>query len=199
MGAMPDADPTGATPDQEAQPEQPTEPEGATPEAGEDEALGESGRRALVSERQARRDAETQLSAMKRELEELQEASKSEAEKAISHARREGFAEATKTANARLTRAEARAIAAAAGWRDPDDALLYVKPESVKVSESGEVDATALTALLAEVAKAKPYLLASDNGGRPRSSRPDAPAIKAGRGPDTPDMDSWLRTRRPSR
>lgn len=87
------------------------------------------------------------------------EDAKTEQEKAVDAARKEGEAAANQRANARLVSAEIRALAAAAGFRDPADATAHVDAASVQVGDDGQVDAASLKAALDELAKAKPYLL----------------------------------------
>lgn len=203
---MPEPTDSGATPTDETGPE--STAEGATPQPdqrdaadtgqdnSDDTPLQPQGRRALTEERQARQKAEEQLKQVRKQLSELTEANQTEQERAVSKARREGYDEAVKLANSRLVKAEARALAAAAGWRDPADALLYVEPDAIKVTDSGDVDSDALKSALSEIAKSKPYLLAENDAkpSRPRSSRPDP--VKNGKDSSPkPDMENWLRSR----
>lgn len=124
-GATP-ADGAGATP---AQAGTQGGPEGATPPQGQattstqpsaqtppdDQSLGDAGRRALDAEREARRTAERKATDLERRLTELEESGKSEQEKAIAKARREGATEARTQADARIRRAEVRSALVAAG------------------------------------------------------------------------------------
>lgn len=92
------------------------------------------------------------------------------------------------TANQRLVRAEARALAASAKFRDPSDAVAFLGDLStVRVSSEGDVDADSLKAALNDLAKAKPYLLAEE--------KPTRPTGDAGQGPrDSGPIDgrSWM-------
>lgn len=98
------------------------------------------------------------------------EAAMSDAEKAVAAARREGETAATAAANARIVKAEARALAATANFRDPSDAVAFLNLAAVKVGDDGEVDAKAIKDQLADLAKTKPYLV--DDGKRERP-KPD--------------------------
>jgi hypothetical protein len=119
----------------------------------------------MISERVARERAKygdyNDLKAKAARLDQIEQANASETEKAVKAAREEGRAEVLKTANERLVNAEVRALAAAAKFRDPTDAIaqLAARLGEVKVGDSGEVDGTAVKALLDELATAKPYLL----------------------------------------
>lgn len=160
-------------------------PEGATPEVENDEGQQDSQpdtsklQSALEKEREARRSAEKRArdgDAARVRLEKLEEASKSELQRAVDAARQEGAQSAMQAANARLVRSEARALAAAAKFRDPSDAVAFLGDlDGVTVTESGDVDAKALSAALTDLAKQKPYLLAED--------RPTRPQGDAGQGP----------------
>lgn len=94
-GATPAAG--GATP-----PQTPAQPAAATPAAasspamgGDEAALGDAGKRALQAERDARAIAIRERDELKARLEELENASKSDHEKAIAQAKRDGAAEVT--------------------------------------------------------------------------------------------------------
>lgn len=101
------------------------------------------------------------------------EAAKSEQEKAVDAARKEGESTATQRANTRLVGAEVRAQAAGARFHDPTDAIAQLqsagKLEGIKVADDGSVDADTVKGLLKELADAKPYLVASDDGKPPPS------------------------------
>jgi hypothetical protein len=115
-------------------------------------------------------------SAAAKRLEELEAASKSDLERAVDAARKEGAQAATQTANARLVKAEARALAASAKFRDPSDAVAFLGDlSSVKVDSEGSVDTTALERALADLAKAKPYLLAEEPPTRPTGNPGQGP------------------------
>lgn len=101
------------------------------------------------------------------------EAAKSEQEKAVDAARKEGESTATQRANTRLVGAEVRVQAAGARFHDPTDAIAQLqtagKLDGIKVADDGSVDADTIKGLLKDLAEAKPYLVASDDGKPPPS------------------------------
>lgn len=129
---------------------------GATPPP-EDPPLGEAGQRALAAERQFRSDAEARATQAEQELAQIKATTQTDQEKAIDAAKAEGVA----SANTRLVRAEVKAAAAAAGFHDPGDAAvqLHNRLSEVKITKDGDVDQTKVTELVAELAKAKAYLV----------------------------------------
>jgi hypothetical protein len=148
----------------EAAPEAPaTEPEATSDDQGNpgEEALGDAGKQALDRMKAERNAERKRAAAAEAELDKLRNASKSEQEKAIDAARKEGESEATKRANTRLVRAEARALAAAAKFRDPGDVIAQLGDRlgGITVDDDGEVDQKALKGLVDDLAKAKPYLV----------------------------------------
>lgn len=100
------------------------------------------------------------------------EAAKGEHEKALDAARKEGtaagVASVTEAANARLVGAEARALAASAKFRNPALAVRNLDLAGIKVDAKGDVDAAAITALLAKLATDEPYLVDDGKGGKPK-------------------------------
>lgn len=130
-------------------------------------ALGDAGKQALDRMKAERDQAKKDAKANAAELEKLRNASKSEQEKAIDAARKEGESEATKRANARVVRTEAKVLAISAKFRDPSDVVTQLgsKLSEITVDDDGEVDAKALKALVDGLAKSKPYLL---DDGKPR-------------------------------
>jgi hypothetical protein len=116
------------------------------------------------------------------EYDKLAEASKTEQQRAVEQARKEGETEALARVNSRVITAEARALAAAKQFRDPTDAVAFLRGngslDSIKVNDQGDVDTKALEAALDDLAKAKDYLLIT-----PQNPRP---AGDAGQGPRTP-------------
>jgi hypothetical protein len=134
----------------------------------------------IVQDRVARAKASysdyDDLKAKASKLDELSERSKTDLERAVEAARKEGAQTATQAANARLVRAEAKALAASAKFRDPLDAVAFLGDlGSVKVNNQGEVDTDSLKTALAELAEAKPYLLLEE--------KPTRPTGDAGQGP----------------
>lgn len=99
------------------------------------------------------------LKAAKTRLDEIEAANATELEKAIKKAREEGASEVRSGANDRLVRAEARAIAAEAKFRNPGLAIKAIDLSEVEVSDDGTPDAAAIKTLLADLAKEEPYLI----------------------------------------
>lgn len=108
------------------------------------------------------------LKAAAKRLEEIEAANATDLEKAVKAARDEGRNEVQAAANARLITAEARAIAAEMQFRKPNHAVRLVDLSEVKVGDDGEVDAKAVRALLDDLAKDDPLLLAVPDDGRPK-------------------------------
>lgn len=104
------------------------------------------------------------------------EAAKSEQEKAVDAARKEGESAAAERANTRLINAEVRALAATAKFHDPTDAIAQLrgagKLDGIKVDDEGSPDVDAIKGLLDDLAKAKPYLVVSED--------PQAPSFNGG-------------------
>jgi hypothetical protein len=143
------------------------------PETGGDPTLenpSEAPKPEFDWKKQARTN-ERDLKAAQKRLAEFEAANATDLEKAVAKARAEAVAEITASVNSRLISAEARALAAAEGFRNPALAVKAIDLADVAVTDSGEVDATALKSALAELAKAEPYLLKSDDG--PRRPAPD--------------------------
>jgi hypothetical protein len=137
----------------------------------------------IVSERVARAKASfgdyDELKKRASEYDKIAEKSKTDLERAVDAARNEGAQTAMQKANARLVKAEARALAAANKFRDPSDAVAFLGDLSdVSVTDDGEVDAKKLSAALTELAKQKPYLLVEE--------KPTRPTGDAGQGPRAP-------------
>lgn len=89
---------------------------------------------------------------------ELEEAAKSESEKALDAARREGAEQVRQELNRRLLEQEVR-VAAAGRFADPSDAVRFIDLDSIGVDEAGQVDQKALAAALDGLAESKAYLL----------------------------------------
>lgn len=103
----PDSDPPPADPPAGDTPPDP--PQSAAAGGQDPEPLGETGKKALEAEREARKTAEKQARAAAAELEKFRKAAMSDQEKAIVEAREQGATEATKAAGERLAAAEIRA------------------------------------------------------------------------------------------
>ncbi len=98
------------------------------------------------------------------EFDKLQDANKSELEKAQETARKaeEKGAAALSAANERLVRAEVKLIASQMGIIDPDAALALMDRSAVKVNDAGEVEG--VKAALDKLVKDKAYLLGQNSG-----------------------------------
>lgn len=96
------------------------------------------------------------------------EAAKSDQERAVEAARREGETSALERANSRLLSAEARALAAEARFRNPALAVRAIDLSGVKVGDDGQVDADAIRARLKELSDSEPYLVDDGKGGKPK-------------------------------
>ncbi|EFQ84720.1 hypothetical protein HMPREF0063_10061 [Aeromicrobium marinum DSM 15272] len=150
----------------------------------DDGDLGDAGKKAIQEEREARKAEKRRADAAERELENLRNKDKTEAEKAIDDAKKAGRAEADQVNNARLVNAELRALAAAAKMRDPRDAIAQLSADLTEVKvEDGEVDSGQLQKLLDDLKTNKPYLF--DDGTSSTSHR-DAGIGGTGGGNDKP-------------
>lgn len=170
-------DPTPDAPDTPGQPAAPQVPPQSDPKPDTDAAKLQQ---ALGRERELRKAAEKQArenAAYRARAEELEAATATDMEKAVKSAREEGRREARDAANAKLTAAEARALAAAAKFRDPHDAARFLDLTDVAVTDSGDVDTDLIAARLARLAQDKPYLVATDTPPAeppaPRTPKPD--------------------------
>jgi TolA-binding protein len=149
---------------------------------GADGALGDAGRRALDEERKARRqaerqarDAQTQLTSLQQQVEELTRKSMSDQERQVAEQLEaqaaEMRAEIEAQANARVAAAEAkvltaRAQALAAGkLQNPADVAVFVKVDELERDASGEVPDAAIVAAVESLLKERPYLGAKPGGG----------------------------------
>lgn len=130
--------------------------------------------------------AKANAAAAKR-LEELEAANKSELERAVDAARKEGESAAQQRANARLVAAEARAAAASKQFRDASDAVRFLDLSAVAVNDDGDVDADAIGKQLDQLAKEKPYLLND-----PRPTRPQGDVGQGPRHPVAPEVTPGL-------
>lgn len=139
--------------------ETPTEQQPAETKPSESAELGDAGKRAIADERDSRKAAEKRARAAEAELEKLRTASQSEQEKAIAAARKEGADEVSKRVNDRLKASEARALAAAAKFRNPATAVRLLDLSEVDVTDDGEVDAAKVKKLLEQLATDEPYLV----------------------------------------
>lgn len=142
--------------------------QGGTPEAsssgGEDLTALKA---AIAKEREGRKAAEKEakrVAELEAELAKFREATKSEAEKAVEQARKEGRAEAA----AELTRQRVLdkiEVRAARKFADPEDAQLRLAGRADEfVGPDGQIDAAGIDAALTKLLEEKPHLAA--NGGR---------------------------------
>lgn len=103
------------------------------------------------------------------EFDKAAEAARTEQEKAVDAARSEGEKAANERANTRLIKAEARALAAQAGFRSLADVNL-LDLSGVTVAENGDVNSDAVKAKLKELSDADPWRI--DDGKKP-APKPD--------------------------
>lgn len=106
---------------------------------------------------------EKDLKAAQKRLAEFEAANATDLEKAVAKARTDAITEVSASVNSRLVSAEARALAAAEGFRNPALAIKAIDLAGVTVSDAGDVDAAEIKNLLGELAKAEPYLLKSND------------------------------------
>jgi hypothetical protein len=151
-----------------------------------DKTFGQADVDRIVAERVARERAKyadhDDLRKAAKRLEEIEAANATDLEKAVKAAREEGRAEVLSAANQRTLNAEARALAAAAKFRNPVLAVRSIDLSGVKVSDDGSVDSNAISSLLTELAAAEPYLVDTGPTTPPRPTPHDAPAPPAGKG-----------------
>ena len=140
--------------------------ENSTTGGDNDEALAEAGRRALQQEREATKTAKRALTPWKSLEREFQMgpdeiraalASRGDVDKEREQIRREAEATAMKTVNAKLVRAEVRAMASGT-FADPSDAYRFIDLDEIEVDRDGNVDTKALQNELNAVLREKPYL-----------------------------------------
>ena len=136
-GATPAAD--GATPSQKpAQPATGTQPEQTQqPAMGADDQLGDAGKRAIAEERAAKKAAEKERDQLRSRIDELENATRSDTEKAVAQARKEGAAEVEQRYQARIRSSEVKVALAAAGMADPDPVLGASEFAALKVTDAG--------------------------------------------------------------
>lgn len=143
--------------------------------------------KALASEREARRKAESDAKAGRTATERLAEidaANATELDKAVNAARKEGETAATARFNSLLVGSEARALAASLKFNDPTDAVRFLNLSDIEVKDDGAVDSDAIKAALDDLAKSKPYLLTTD---KPDPTHRDAGIGAAGGDPAKTD------------
>lgn len=143
--------------------EEPEGEEGEEPEAPEGEPEAENkpdpdagAKKALVTERTARKAAEKALAALKAELA-LKD--KPAEEQALEAARAEARTEATQKANERIVRAEVKA-AATGKVKNPVLALKLIDTSEIEVDDNGDVDSDAVSAAIDALLSEYPELAA---------------------------------------
>jgi hypothetical protein len=114
----------------------------------------------LAREREKFKDYDALVEKAKK-ADELIEAAKTDAERAIDAAKGEATTATTQKFLTRIVNAEVKALAGAAGFNDPADALQVVDPANLPVKDD-EPDTDAIKAAVEQLAKDKPYLLKAD-------------------------------------
>lgn len=132
-----------------------------------------------------------ELKAKAGQYDEALEAAKTDQQKAVDAARREGEKSATERWQGLLVNAEVRAQAAALKFHDPSDAVVQMTHNlaGVKVGNDGAVDGDSIKKALEQLAKDKPYLVADERNPRPQGDAGQGP--RGGSGPT--DMNSLIR------
>jgi hypothetical protein len=161
-------------------PESQTLEEGATPEASESTQdpqelpLEDAGKKALVAEREARREADKRVEHLEAELNKLQRKSMTEQEKAIAEAVDAARSETAKQYGSRLAAAEIKA--AAAGRFTDDQIVALVKRTDLAgfLTPDGEVNEAEVAAYVDSIAPAKDEDPFPDLGQGPRGTQPHA-------------------------
>lgn len=92
------------------------------------------------------------------EYEKYKESQKTETEKAIDEAKQGATTEVTQRFLSKLVGSEVKALASAAGFNDPADALAVIDPAALPVKDD-EPDTEAIKKLVEKLATDKPYLL----------------------------------------
>lgn len=149
----------------------------ATPATGDVDDLGEGGKRAIRSERERAAAAERERDELKRQFEELKNATQSDAEKAIAQAKRDGAAEVLTKVHAQVRRSEVRAALSAAGLSSSMLDLAAKADEFANLKVTDEGDVQGLDQAIADFKKSTPDLFkappsgkAPDLGGGPRGT-----------------------------
>jgi hypothetical protein len=165
----------GATPPQTpAQPAPGSTTAAPTSATGDDDALGDAGKRAIRAERDRAAAAERERDQFKSRLEELENSSKSEHEKALAQAKKDGAAEVAPRYQAALRRSEVRSALSAAGVSANvlDLATRADEFASLKVNDEGAVEG--LAGAVEAFKKAMPDLF------KPATPRPTGAAYGGG-------------------
>lgn len=152
-----------------------------TPPAMGDDQLGAAGQRALEIERQARRDAEARAQSLEQERDQLKAATQSDAEKALTQARREAAAEERTKWTSHIRNAEVRSVLRAAGLTNEKTlALAAQAPEFARLKVTDEGTVEKLADAIAQFRSDYPELFASG------ATTPPTPAPAPPATPPTP-------------
>lgn len=178
-GATPVAE--GATPSQTASSTTVVTP----PATGADTQLGDAGKQALdrmkadkKASDDARKTAESERNALQTRIEELENATRSDTEKAIATARKEAATEVEQRYQSRIRASEVKVALTAAGMADPEPVLGASEFAALKVTDAG---VEGLDKAVEAFKTAHPSLFTS--------SRPMGSADGGARGTGTPEVD----------
>lgn len=108
--------------------------------------------------------------ALKAKVAEVEDAAKSDTEKAVEAARAEARADALAEANKRLVNAETKVVATELGFVYPTDAHRFIDDVDALVGDDGMPDASAIKAALEAVAKDRPALVKGTDTPKPPSA-----------------------------
>lgn len=186
----PDVPPAGATPGSAVAgtPPAPATPP-VTPPATGDDQLSDAGRRAIAAERATAEAAEARAKAAEAELQKIREANQSDAEKALTQARREAQAEERGKWTAHIRSSEIRSSLRAAGMTNDKTLNLAIQaPELVKLKVTDEGAVEGLTEAITAFKRDYPELFAAA-APAPAGGQPPAPA--SGTTPPAPTGGSW--------
>lgn len=149
--------------------------DGKDKSATDDKPLGAPGLKALETERDARKAAEDSAKELQRQLDELKAASKTEAEKALDEARKEGRSEVIELLHANVRSAAVEKALLAAGAMPSLVADLALAPEfsGLKVGDDHKLDEAKVTAAVEKHKERVPdaYKAAGDRGSADGGSR----------------------------
>lgn len=145
-----------------------------------EQSLGDAGKKALDAMKAKWKEAEAKAKTEADERAALQaKLDGKEAEHAKAQEAQKIRDDALNAANQRILKAEIRA-AAAGKLTDPTDALQFIDLSALEVGADGDVDATAISALIDNLVKAKPYLAAQGKrfeGGADGGARNESPGV----------------------
>jgi hypothetical protein len=180
----------GATP-----PQTPAQPAATTPQAPGSatdypDGMGDPGKRALDAMKAERDAARREAADARRKADELENAGKSEHERAVAEAKKAGELEASSKYGSLVRRSEVKAALLSAGV---DPTLIEIASRadqfaSLKVSDSGEVDG--LDAAVDAFRKATPSLFARQ---QPRSTGDAGLGPRGSSSASSPDMNTLIR------